>query len=175
MADSQFYLARGERERLATVYAMLDGDLERAVEEGSAGQGAFVEGPRRSFSGGAGLLSTAMDYARFLQMILNRGELDGARILSPTTVDFMSADHLGDIVFQPGSGMGLGFSVLKDVGRRGTPGSVGELGWGGAYHSTYWIDPLEALVVVHLVQLIPAGDVDDQAKLRTLVYQAIVD
>jgi CubicO group peptidase (beta-lactamase class C family) len=65
--------------------------------------------------------------------------------------------------------------VLEDVGARGTPGSVGELGWGGAYHSTYWIDPREALVVVHLTQLNPAGDVDDQRKLRTLVYQAIID
>jgi len=175
MVDTQFYLPRAERERLATVYALVDGELERAPEDGSAGQGAFVEGPRKSFSGGAGLLSTAMDYARFLQMILNRGELDGARILSPTTVELMSVDHLGDIVFQPGSGMGLGFSVLEDVGRRGTPGSVGELGWGGAYHTTYWIDPLEALVVVHLTQLIPAGDVDDQNKVRTLIYQAIVD
>ena len=175
MVDTQFYLPRAERERLATVYALVDGELERAPEEGSAGQGAFVEGPRKSFSGGAGLLSTATDYARFLQMILNRGELDGARILSPTTVELMSVDHLGDIVFRPGSGMGLGFSVLEDVGLRGTPGSIGELGWGGAYHTTYWIDPIEALVVVHLTQLIPAGDVDDQNKVRTLIYQAIVD
>ena len=175
MVDTQFYLPRAERERLATVYALVDGELERAPEEGSAGQGAFVDGPRRSFSGGAGLLSTAMDYARFLQMILNGGELDGVRILSPKTVELLSVDHLGDIDFQPGVGMGLGFSVLEDVGLRGTPGSVGELGWGGAYHTTYWIDPLEALVVVHLTQLIPAGDVDDQNKVRTLIYQAIVD
>ena len=175
MVDTQFYLPRAEQERLATVYALIDGKLERAPEEGSAGQGAFVEGPRRSFSGGAGLLSTATDYARFLQMILNGGELDGVRILSPTTVALMSQDHLGDIVFRPGVGMGLGFSVLEDVGLRGTPGSVGELGWGGAYHTTYWIDPLEALVVVHLTQLIPAVGVDDQDKVRTLIYQAIVD
>jgi CubicO group peptidase (beta-lactamase class C family) len=175
MVDTQFYLPRAERERLATVYAQVDGALERAPEDGSAGQGAFADGPQRSFSGGAGLLSTATDYARFLQMILNRGELDGARVLSPTTVELMSQDHLGDIAFRPGSGMGLGFSVLEDVGLRGTPGSVGELGWGGAYHTTYWIDPIEALVVVHLTQLIPAGDVDDQNKVRTLIYQAIVD
>ena len=175
MVDTQFYLPRAERERLATVYALVDGELERAPEEGSAGQGAFVEGPRRSFSGGAGLLSTAMDYARFLQMILNLGELDGVRILSPTTVGLMSVDHLGDIEFRPGLGMGLGFSVVEDLGLRGLPGSVGELAWGGAYHTTYWIDPLEALVVVHLTQLIPAGDVDDQNKLRALVYQAIID
>jgi CubicO group peptidase (beta-lactamase class C family) len=72
-------------------------------------------------------------------------------------------------------GFGLGFSVLEDVGMRGTPGSVGELGWGGAYHSTYWVDPVEQLVVVHLTQLVPVGDIDDQAKVRTLIYQAIVE
>lgn len=175
MADTHFYLPRSKRDRLATVYANVDGNLERAPEEGSAGQGAFVDGPRESFSGGAGLLSTAMDYARFLQMILSGGSLDGVRILSPKTVELMSVSHLGEIAFRPGQGFGLGFSVLEDVGARGTPGSPGELAWGGAYHSTYWIDPQEELVVVHLTQLIPAGGVDDQQKLRTLVYQAIVE
>jgi CubicO group peptidase (beta-lactamase class C family) len=175
MVDTQFYLPRSQRDRLATVYANVDGDLQRAPEEGSAGQGAFVDGPRKSFSGGAGLLSTATDYARFLQMILDGGELDGVRVLSRKTVELMSVSHIGDIAFRPGQGFGLGFSVLEDVGRRGTPGSVGELGWGGAYHSTYWIDPVEELVVVHLTQIIPAGDVDDQDKVRALVYQAIID
>jgi CubicO group peptidase (beta-lactamase class C family) len=175
MSDTAFYLPRGKRDRLATVYGLFDGRLERAPEEGGQGQGAFVDGPRRSFSGGAGLLSTAEDYASFLQMILNGGELNGVRVLSPTTVALMSTSHLGDIAFRPGQGFGLGFSVLEDVGTRGTPGSVGELGWGGAYHSTYWIDPVEELVVVHLTQLVPAGGVDDQDKVRTLIYQAIVD
>jgi len=175
MNDTNFYLPRNQRDRLATVYASQDGALARAPEEGSAGQGAFVDGPRRSFSGGAGLLSTATDYARFLQMVLNGGELDGQRILSRTTVDLMTTSHLGDIGFRPGEGFGLGFYVVEDVGRRGTPGSVGEAGWGGAYHSTYWIDPEEDLVVVHLTQLIPAGGIDDFGKLRALVYQAIVD
>jgi CubicO group peptidase (beta-lactamase class C family) len=175
MVDTAFYLPRGKRDRLATVYANVDGNLTRAPEAGAAGQGAFVDGPRTSFSGGAGLLSTAMDYAKFLQMILNGGVLDGVRIMSRKSVELMSVSHIGDLAFRPGQGFGLGFSVLEDVGARGTPGSVGELGWGGAYHSTYWIDPREALVVVHLTQLNPAGDVDDQRKLRTLVYQAIID
>jgi len=175
MNDTHFYLPRSKAGRLASVYANVDGRLERAPKEGSAGQGAFVDGPRRSFSGGAGLLSTATDYARFLQMVLNGGELDGTRILSRKSVELMSVSHIGHIDFRPGEGFGLGFSVLEDVGARGTPGSVGELGWGGAYHSTYWIDPIEELVVVHLTQLIPTGDVDDQQKVRALIYQAIVD
>lgn len=176
MRDTQFYLPPSRRERLATVYSMRDGELERApAPGGSVGQGGYVNGPRRVHSGGAGLLSTAQDYARFLQMLLNGGELDGQRLLSPKTVELMTVSHLGDIEFNAGQGFGLGFYVVEDLGTRGVPGSVGEFGWGGAYHSTYWVDPAEALIVVHLTQLIPAGDVDDQGKIRTLVYQALVD
>jgi CubicO group peptidase (beta-lactamase class C family) len=177
MTDTHFYLPRDKRDRLATVYSAAPGGLARAPDAGgtTGSQGAYVDGPRKSFSGGAGLLSTATDYARFLQMLLNGGELDGERILSRKTVELMTVDHLGAIDFRPGQGFGLGVSVLEDVGARGTPGSVGEFGWGGAYHTTYWVDPREELVVVHLTQLLPAGDVDDQGKVRTLIYQAIAD
>ena len=71
-------------------------------------------------------------------------------------------------------GFGLGFSVVKDLGAHGVVGSIGELAWGGAYHSTYWVDLQERLVVVYMTNLIPANQVDDQAKLRTLVYQALI-
>ncbi len=120
-------------------------------------------------------MSTATDYARFLQMMLNGGTLDGRRILSRKTVELMTTSHLGDITFNAGQGFGLGFYVVEDVGARGSAGSTGEFGWGGAYHTTYWVDPREELIVVHLTQLVPAGSVDDQAKVRALVYQAIVD
>jgi CubicO group peptidase (beta-lactamase class C family) len=87
----------------------------------------------------------------------------------------MTQNHLGDIVFPwtPGMGFGLGFSTVEDVGLRGELGSHGEFGWGGAYHSTYWVDPAEQLVVVYFTQLIPAENVDDHQKLRTLIYQAL--
>jgi CubicO group peptidase (beta-lactamase class C family) len=176
MRDTEFYLSPGKNERLAAVYSMNGGKLERAPTPGNAvGQGHYVQGPRKAFSGGAGLLSTGTDYARFLQMLLNGGELDGRRILSRKTVELMTTSHLGDISYNAGQGFGLGFYVVEDLGARGWPGSVGEFGWGGAYHTTYWVDPREELVVVHLTQLLPAGTVDDQAKLRALVYQAIVD
>ena len=176
MRDTEFYLSRGKEARLAAVYAQNAGKLERAPTPGTAaGQGHYVEGPRKNFSGGAGLLSTATDYARFLQMLLNGGELDGRRVLSRKTVELMTTSHLGDISYNAGQGFGLGFYVVEDLGERGSPGSVGEFGWGGAYHTTYWVDPREELVVVHLTQLVPAGTVDDQAKVRALVYQAIVD
>jgi CubicO group peptidase (beta-lactamase class C family) len=108
-------------------------------------------------------------------MLLNGGTLDGKRILSRKTVELMTVDHLDGKPFREGQGFGFGFSVVLDVGARGLHGSKEEFGWGGAYHSTYWIDPKEQLVVVYLTQLIPAGDLDDHGKLRSLVYQAIVD
>jgi CubicO group peptidase (beta-lactamase class C family) len=178
MHDTHFYLPPAKADRFATVYsAGSDGKLERAPTPGTmVSQGAYVEGPRKSFSGGAGILSTAGDYARFLEMMLNGGELDGARILSRKTIELMTVDHLGSRVeFQDGQGFGLGFSVVKDLGLRGQPGSVGEYGWGGAYHSVYWVDPQEQLVVVYFTQLLPANNLNDHAKLRALVYQAIVD
>ena len=176
MRDTEFYLSPGKENRLTAVYSQNAGKLERAPATGTAvSQGHYVDGPRKNFSGGAGLLSTATDYARFLQMMLNGGTLDGRRVLSRKTVELMTTSHLGDIDYNAGQGFGLGFYVVEDVGARGSSGTAGEFGWGGAYHTTYWVDPREELVVVHLTQLVPAGDVDDQAKVRALVYQAIAD
>lgn len=177
MDNTQFYLAPAQAERLAVVYQpKAGGGIEPVPAVGSMqGQGEYATGPRVSYSGGAGLLSTAEDYAKFLQMTLNGGILNGVRLLSPKTVELMTADHLNGIPFQAGNGMGLGFSVLKDLGARGTLGSVGEYGWGGAYHSQYWVDPEEQLVVVYLTQILNAGALDDFSKLRTGIYQAIVE
>lgn len=177
MSDTHFYLPGDDQDRLVTVYSATEKGLERAPSPGGmVGQGLYAEGPCRSFSGGAGLLSTASDYARFLQMMLNRGELDGHRVLSPSTVKLMTVNHLVEAPYgSPGAGFGLGFQVLEDLGKFGQPGSVGSFGWGGAYHTTYWVDPQEDLVVVYMTQLIPAGGLDDHGKLRALVYQAIVD
>jgi CubicO group peptidase (beta-lactamase class C family) len=179
MQDTHFYLPKGKEDRLSVVYSTTDdGGLERAPDPGRmVGQGAYVEGPRKSFSGGAGLLSTATDYATFLQMMLNGGSFNGHRILSPKTVELMTVNHLGEASFPwgNGTGFGLGFSVVEDLGARGEPGSVGEFGWGGAYHSTYWVDPKEELVVVYFTQVIPADGLDDEGKLRALIYQALVN
>jgi CubicO group peptidase (beta-lactamase class C family) len=175
MRDTHFYLPPAKRDRLATVYGYA-GTLARAPDgPGMQTQGQYVDGPRTSFSGGAGLLSTTRDYARFLQMMLNGGELNGVRLLSPTTVDLMTQDHIPHIDRGPGNGFGLGFSVRLDVGAAGQPGSAGEFGWGGAYHSTYWADPVEDLAVVYLTQVIPAQGLDDQSKLRALVYASIIE
>lgn len=177
MNDTHFYLPMKKLDRLATVYSPTpDRGIVRAADPGGAvGQGHYVNGPRMSFSGGAGYLSTATDYARFLQMLLNGGELDGARILSPKSVELMTIDHLHDIEFRDGVGMGLGFDIVLDVGSRGTPGSMGDFGWGGAYHSTYWVSPKDRLVVVFFTQLIPAAGSDIHGKLRTMIYQAMME
>jgi CubicO group peptidase (beta-lactamase class C family) len=177
MRDTHFYLPESKAGRFAVVYSATEaGGLERAPDPGGmAGQGAYLKGPRKSFSGGAGLLSTAEDYARLLSMLLNGGELGGKRILSRKSVELMTVDHLRGVAYREGYGFGLGFSVTKDLGASGQPGSVGEYGWGGAYHSAYWVDPKEQLIVVYFTQLIPARGLDDHDKLRALVYQAIVD
>lgn len=176
MNDTHFYLPANKRGRLATVYRPADGGVEAIPEtNGMQSQGLYDEGPRQSFSGGAGLLSTASDYAKFLQMTLNGGELNGTRLVSRKTIELMTTDHLGDIAFQPGQGFGLGFSIATDLGLRGTLGSEGEYAWGGAYHSVYWVDPVEDLLVVYLTQIIPATNLDDHTALRNGVYQAIVD
>ncbi|MEQ1586882.1 MAG: serine hydrolase domain-containing protein [Cyclobacteriaceae bacterium] len=178
MKDTHFYLPQNKVNRLTAVYsAFADKPLERSPDPGGmVGQGAYVNGPRKSFSGGAGLLSTATDYAKFLQMMLNKGTLNGNRILAPGTVELMTVSHLGEIKYGRGTGIGfgLGFSVCEDLGDRGVPGSVGEYGWGGAYGSSYWVDPKEDMVIVYFKQLTPTNNLDDQSKLRTLIYQAIV-
>ena len=175
MEDTHFYLPKDKVDRLAAVYSKEGEKLERAPSPGHmVGQGHYVDGPRTSFSGGAGLLSTAMDYARFLQMMLNGGTYNGQRVLSRKSVALMTTDHMRDIPYnKDGEGFGLGFTVTTDLGARGKPGSVGEYGWGGAYHSQYWVDPAEELVVVYFTQVIPARGLDDHAKLRALVYQAL--
>ncbi|MCR9228517.1 MAG: beta-lactamase family protein [Flavobacteriaceae bacterium] len=175
MEDTYFYLPKNKRERLATVYSATENGLERAPNPGGmVGQGAYIDGPRKSFSGGAGFLSTAMDYTRFLQMMLNKGVLNGKRIISPKTVELMTTDHL-PFPLGEGTGFGLGFSTVEDLGLRGELGSEGEFAWGGAYHSTYWVDPEEEMTVVYFTQLIPANELDDHGKLRALIYQAIID
>lgn len=176
MRDTRFFLSPDLRDRLAAVYAANGrGGCVRA-DEGPLGQGAYVDGPRASFSGGAGLLSTASDYARFLQMLLNGGMLDGARILAPATVALMTQNHLGTLYNATGAtGFGLGFEVLLDPGRAAQYGSVGRYGWGGAYATSYWVDPGQDLVAVFMVQFLPGGVLDLADKFRTLVYQAIVD
>jgi CubicO group peptidase (beta-lactamase class C family) len=173
MRDTQFFLPQGQRDRLATVYASgPDGKIVRAPE-GPKGQGNYVDGPRRNFAGGAGLLSTARDYARFLEMIRRGGELDGVRILAPRTVLLMTTNQIGILHSTTGMGYGLGFETTDRYGANGMD-SVGSFGWGGAYGSMYRVDPNAHLTIVMMINLIP-NTTDILQKFPTLVYQALVD
>jgi CubicO group peptidase (beta-lactamase class C family) len=179
MIDTHFFLPSSKHDRLAVVYSAAQGGvpgLVRAPDPGrNIGQGHYTQGPQKLFSGGAGLVSTAADYARFLQMKLNGGSLNGHQLLSPTTVELMTTDHLEGVTFRPGLGIGLGYDVVINLGQRGVPGALGDFGWGGAYHSTYWVSPRDNLVVVFFTQLTPSVGSDAQGKLRTMIYQAIMD
>jgi CubicO group peptidase (beta-lactamase class C family) len=140
--------------------------------DGPKGQGDYADGPRKSFAGGAGLLSTAHDYARFLEMARNRGALDGVRILAPHTMDLMTTNQVG-VLSANGLGFGLGFETVDRYGAAGML-SLGSFGWAGAYASNYWVDPKEHLVLVFMIQQIPNSS-DVAAKFPTLVYQALVE
>jgi CubicO group peptidase (beta-lactamase class C family) len=170
MKDTQFFLPVADRARLSAVYSSKDGSYARAPE-GPRGQGHYVDGPRKNFAGGAGLLSTARDYARFLEAIRLGGTVDGVRLLSPRSVRLMATNQVGTLHSTAGMGFGLGFETTDRYGAGGMQ-SEGSFGWGGAYGSTYRIDPEERLVMVMMIQLIPNGT-DIRDAFPNLVYQAL--
>jgi CubicO group peptidase (beta-lactamase class C family) len=173
MKDTQFFLPAAQRDRLATVYSSgPDGAIIRAPE-GARGQGHYVDGPRKNFSGGAGLVSTARDYARFLEMTRNGGALNGVRILSPRSVALMTTNQSGSLHTATGLGFGFGFETVDRYGALGVS-SVGAYRWGGAYGSNYLVDPDAGLVVVYMIQQIP-NRTDLGQLVPLLVYQALND
>ena len=173
LTETQFFLPPAQRARLAAVYGSgPDGTVVRAPE-GASGQGHYVEGPRRSFSGGAGLLSTARDYARFLETMRLGGAIDGVRILSPRAVQLMTTNQVGTLHSSTGLGFGLGFETTDRYGANGMD-SVGSFGWGGAYGTMYRVDPDARLVMVLMIQLMPNTS-DIRTTFPTAVYQALVD
>ena len=173
MRDTHFFLPESKVRRLVTVYASDASNRAARAPDGPMGQGHFVSGPRRNFSGGAGLVSTARDYARLLQMLLDGGELNGVRILSPATVELMATNQIGSLFPLPGQGFGLGFSTIERLGADNALTSEGSYGWGGAYGSQYRVDPAERVVLVFMLNQIPNRS-DVAAKFPTLVYQALV-
>ena len=173
MKDTTFFLAPEQRDRLAAVYASgSDGKSTRAPD-GARGQGSYVDGPRKTFAGGAGLLSTARDYGRFLEMIRGGGALDGVRILAPHSVDLMTTNQVGTLHSATGLGFGLGFETTDRYGANGMD-SVGSYGWGGAYGTMYRVDPRERMVTMLMLQLLP-NTTDVREKFPVMVYQALVD
>ncbi len=172
MTDTSFFLPPGKEARLAPVYGVQDGKLVR-MEDSTKSD--YVQGPRKCFSGGAGLLSTIGDYGRFLQMLANGGELDGVRLLNPGTVALMHANHTGDLYRRDTSAFGLGFWVNDDPGFYGELSNKGAYGWGSAYFPQYLVDPDKNLVAIFMTQLRPTGGLDLNQKFKVLTYQALLD
>ena len=173
MKDTSFYVPEPARQaRLAEPFA----------DDRSIGTEVVMFDPRvvhRMQSGGGGLMSTAPDYARFMMMLRNRGELDGRRYLSPRTLDFMAADHLGGNIVKtplylpgPGYGFGLGFAVRTAAGEAAFTSPVGDLYWGGAGGTYMWLDPASDLFVVFMMQS-PKNRVPYRSLLRNMVYGAV--
>jgi len=172
MTDTAFHVPPRHHSRLAEAFG-------KDPDSGAAVQLLEVRDPPNFESGGGGLTSTASDYARFLQMLLDGGTLDGRRLLSRKTIELMTADHLGPItgapdLLLPGHGFGLGFAVRLHAGIAPVPGSVGQYFWGGLAGTTFWVDPAEEMFALLLIQA--PGQRDYYRTLfRDLVYSAFAD
>ena len=184
MRDTGFFVDGADRARLATVYRSEGGALS-PLPEGPRVEGHLVFSPsypysdagagrRRYESGGAGLVTTARDYARFCQMLASGGELDGRRLLSRKTVELMAANHLAGLDAE-GFAFGLGLGLAQDPGLSGEIQSAGTLGWAGFYTTRFWIDPAEDFIGVILTQTYPFGSGRALDRLPVLAYQAIDD
>ena len=187
MDDTGYWVGPDEAERLGPVHYLSEsGDLLPISEKYGMPAGGVLMQPwsvnsytrDHEFKGGSiGLLSTAEDYWRFAQAIMDNGELNGKRIISPRILKFMKRNHLTDVQsFWPGTGMGLGFGIARDPTRFGFPYNEGTLFWGGAAGTTFWIDPVERLVVVNMTQHLGVSAAESlQGELAALVYAATVD
>jgi CubicO group peptidase (beta-lactamase class C family) len=175
MTDSAFIVPTEKRNRLAQPFA-----VDRA--SGKPIDLLDVTLAQKNDAGGAGSVGTASDYARFLQMLLNGGQLDGIRLLSPATVAYMTADHLGEAQFAgattlpAGTGFGLGFAVRRETGLFEVTGSKGEYFWAGAAGTGFYVDPQREIICVWMTQGQPGiARRYDRYLFKQMVYQAIID
>ena len=184
MRDTGFYVPANKKDRLAKLYITTkEGKLQPAAvcanwqdctDKFPTAALSYLEPPAFQ-SGGGGLVSTAADYLRFCQMLLNQGQYNGKRLLSRKTIQLMSSDNLGKIPeLSPGVGFGLGFAVNKAPGEAGMMGTPGEYNWGGAAGTKFWIDPKEELIGIFMIQIL-LNPVDYGSAFRVLTYQAIAD
>lgn len=185
MSDTAFSVAERDRHRLAALY-MPHARTGRAVRLDAMGNHALH--PPTALSGGGGLVSSAADYHRFVQMLLGEGELDGVRLLGSRTVRYMTRNHLPDgadleqfgrplfaeTTFD-GIGFGLGFSVVEDPAKNKVLSTKGEYAWGGAASTAFWVDPTEHITALFFTQLLPSSTHPIRPQLKALVYQALVD
>lgn len=183
MVDTGFSAPESDVDRCSVLYATLPGlEPRTAVAPASA-----MTRPQKLLSGGGGLVGTTEDYLRFCQLLLNGGELDGVRLLSPRTLQLMTRNHLpggqdlnamGQATFSEtemaGMGFGLGFSTLLDPAANRSMATPGTFGWGGAASTAFWVDPTIEVCVVFMTQLLPSGTHPLRKHLQVGVYQALV-
>jgi CubicO group peptidase (beta-lactamase class C family) len=193
MMDTAFAVPADKRPRMATMYGHRDvitSTFSSIMEAWKAGRNERMDVERTHPStntttfarGGFGLFSTAWDYMRFAQMLLNGGELNGVRILAPKTVELMHTNHLPQSLLPynigplpvSGYGFGLGSRVLLNVAESAMPGSVGEFGWAGAAKTYYWVDPKEELIGILMTQYMASFDLPEK-DFQVLSYQAIIE
>nr|AJN91095.1 family VIII esterase [uncultured bacterium] len=183
MNDTGFRVAEGQSDRLADAYSYVPGQPPRLIDKGGESK-LLNEGMFQS--GGGGLISTIADYHRFCAMLVNKGELDGARIIAPKTLDLMTANHLpggadltemSQSLFSEannsGTGFGLGFACVVDPAKTLMPASKGEYYWGGAYSTAFFIDPVEKITMVFMTQIYPSSVYPIRRQLKTLIYSAL--
>jgi CubicO group peptidase (beta-lactamase class C family) len=180
MKDTYFYLPNGKVDRLATVYTYYaDKGLNRfpdtPITEGPFSYSADYpyRGPKKLFSGGGGLVSTAQDYMRFCQMMLDGGKAGNIQLLSRKSVELMTHDQLGNISSDRSFGLGFGIDGIKAP--LAELGSVGEYKWGGFYYTAFSIDPKEQMIVIFMGQLHPTGGLSLDRQVEALAYQAIIE
>jgi CubicO group peptidase (beta-lactamase class C family) len=183
MVDTGFHVPAEKLSRLAANYTTAaEGGLKLIDDPATSRYGK----PRQLCSGGGGLVSTSADYLRFCRMMLNKGTLEGTRILGRKTVELMTSNHLrGDMAAMgqarfsestyTGIGFGLGFSVMLEPAKAQIVGSPGEYAWGGAASTAFWIDPAEEMAVILMTQLMPSSTYPIRRELRVLTYQAVID
>ena len=179
MKDTAFRVPPDKKQRLARLY--LRAQDKKSIRAAPAGRSAgYFDYESKWFSGGGGLTSTARDYLRFAQMLLNGGKLDDARLLSRKTVALMTMNHLeglqvGSRILRPGYGFGLDFAVHVDPMKSGLNGSVGEYNWEGLAGTLFWVDPQEEMIGLYMIQMLPPRLGDHRLKFKRLAYQAIAD
>ena len=176
MVDTGYTVAPEKANRFSKLYA--PGDGWTIKPNTSPAQTSYLK-PAVNFGGGSQSVSTAADYLRFCQMLLNGGELDGVRILSRKTVELMTSDHLGDMprasLLPTGYGFGFTMAVSHGAGKTGVIGSEGEYFWGGAAGTRFWIDPKEQMIGIFMIQILPHTNLTYGSQFRQLAYQAISD
>lgn len=179
MTDTAFWVPESKRGRLASLY-MIDRET-RTLKPAESFMVLPLDKVPAAPNGGGGLVSTMADYSRFAAMLAGGGQLDGVRILSPSTIRLMASNHLTDVTLptyqagNPGHGFGLDVDVIMDPARAGTTAGKGSFSWGGAAGTWFWVDPENDVVVLGFIHVLGGGGYRLDERSATLVYQALVD